>query len=284
MSQVKHHVSGREYWRSLEQLAQSDEVRAQLGDEFEGYDPELIKQGTTRRNFLRYMGASMALAGLTLTGCRRWPREELVPRTANPEGRIPGIPEIYATVMELNGVGVGLLATSFDGRPIKLEGNPLHPFARINERYGSADAFAQASVLELYDPDRCRGFYVRKGNEYLASNFASFRKAADGLFPSGGAGVLVISETSNSPSVLAMKKQFARKFPQAKWVEYEPISHDNERLATQKAFHRPLRTLLKLDQADVVFSLDDDILGRIRRIRVIPPTGRFGARAPTTAR
>ncbi|HEX8520769.1 MAG TPA: TAT-variant-translocated molybdopterin oxidoreductase [Tepidisphaeraceae bacterium] len=261
MSQViKHHVSGVEYWRSLEQLAEAPEVVAQIEKEFPGYTPEHIS-GTSRRSFMKLMGASMALAGLTLSGCRRWPEERLVPQTSNPEGRIPGLSEIYATVMEMNGVGHGLLAVSYQGRPIKVEGNPLHPMVRVNERHGSADAFAQASVLELYDPDRARGFYVREGNTYRASSVAAFREAAGTMFGGNGAGVLVISETSNSPTVLDMKKRFMSKFPQAKWVEWEPISNDNERVATQMAFGQVLRPLLKLDQADVVFSLDADLLG-----------------------
>jgi MoCo/4Fe-4S cofactor protein with predicted Tat translocation signal len=260
VSQVKHHISGIEYWRSLEQLAEAPETLAHLEKEFPGYNPEHIK-GTSRRSFMKFMAASMALSGLTLSGCRRWPEEKLVPQTSNPEGRIPGLSDLYATVMELNGVGVGLLAVSYEGRPIKIEGNPLHPFARVNDRHGSADAIAQASVLELYDPDRSRGFYVREGNAYRATTVDAFRESSHKLFSGNGAGVVVISETSGSPSVLDMKKRFLAKFPQAKWFEWEPISHDNERVAAKLAFAQVLRPRLMLDQADVIFSLDADLLG-----------------------
>src|SRR5690606_34256903 len=119
----------------------SPQVLAQIEAEFPGYDPEQIR-GLSRRRFMKLMAASMALAGVGLTGCRRWPKETLVPRTSNPDGHVPGLHEHYATVMELGGVGMGLLATSYEGRPIKIEGNALHPFSRVTERYGSADALA----------------------------------------------------------------------------------------------------------------------------------------------
>src|SRR5205807_419913 len=113
---------------------------------------------TSRRGFLGLMGASMALAGLTLGGCRRWPEERLAPYASNVRDRLPGVPEQYATAMELGGVAGGLLVTSFDGRPIKVEGNPTHPSSwTVKGKMGSADAFAQASVLDLYDPQRSRG-------------------------------------------------------------------------------------------------------------------------------
>ena len=99
----------------------------------------------------------MALAGLTLSGCRRWPEEKLAPYSTNPRGRIPGVPEQYATAMEVGGVAMPLLVTSYDGRPIKIEGNPSHPMSwTVKEKLGSADAFAQASILEMYDPHRSR--------------------------------------------------------------------------------------------------------------------------------
>ncbi|MBA2708706.1 MAG: molybdopterin oxidoreductase, partial [Gemmatimonadaceae bacterium] len=195
-----------------------------------------------------------------LSGCRRWPEENLVPQTSDPEGRIPGLPEVYATTMELSGVGVGLLAVSYDGRPIKIEGNPMHPFSRVTERYGSADAFAQASVLELYDPDRSRGVYVREASQYRSSNLSALRETfANSL--GNGAGVVVLSEGSGGPSAADMRQRFAAKFPKAKWFEYEPISPDNERVATKQVFGQALRPVLKLDHADVVVSLDADLLG-----------------------
>jgi molybdopterin-containing oxidoreductase family iron-sulfur binding subunit len=262
VSQVEHHVSGQEYWRSLNQLAQSPEMREQLAKEFPGYDPDELLQngGTSRRTFMKLMGASLALAGVTLTGCRRWPRENLVPQTSNPQGQIPGIPEDYATVMELNGVARGLLVKSYDGRPIKVEGNPLHPFAKVTDRYGSADRYAQASTLELYDPERARSVMQRAGVRYGDVPFAEFKAEAAKLFVGDGKDIAVLTESTSSPSFAAMKKKFLAKFPKAKWYEYEPLSDDNERVATQMAFGQPLRTMAHFDKADVVVSLDCDFV------------------------
>src|SRR4051812_28706175 len=118
---------GIEYWQSLEQLAESPEMIERISKEFPSYDPDQIVS-LSRRRFMKLMSASMALAGITLTGCRRWPKENLAPYSSNPRERTPGVPELYATVYEIGGVGHGLMVTSYDGRPIKIEGNPLHPF------------------------------------------------------------------------------------------------------------------------------------------------------------
>src|SRR5690349_11018025 len=99
---------GAQYWRSLEHLADSPEVRELIGKEFPGYDADEMVNGS-RRRFLKIMGASLALAGVTLTGCRRWPEEKLAPYSTNPRGRAPGFPEQYATAYEINGVASPLL-------------------------------------------------------------------------------------------------------------------------------------------------------------------------------
>ena len=154
MSPINHHVTGLEYWRSLEQLAETPEVAEFLDKEFPGYDADTIA-ATSRRGFMKLMGAAMALAGVTLTGCRRWPKEELAPYSSARAASRPACAEHYATSYELNGVGTGLLVTSYDGRPIKIEGSPDHPSSyTVKGHYGSADAFAQATLLEMYDPMR----------------------------------------------------------------------------------------------------------------------------------
>ncbi len=148
-----------QYWRSLEQLADTPEFRAGLERQpaigapvVNG--PEALH--ASRRRFLQTMGASLGLAGLTATGCIRLPEEKLAPYAHRPENRVPGTPVSYATAFELGGVAQGLLVTSNDGRPTKIEGNPSHPL-----NAGAADFTAQASVLELYDPDRSYGVTKR---------------------------------------------------------------------------------------------------------------------------
>jgi molybdopterin-containing oxidoreductase family iron-sulfur binding subunit len=152
---------GKEYWRSLDELADTPEFRSLVEKEFPGLAEELLSP-QTRRAFLKVMGASLGVAGLA--ACR-WPKETILPFARGPEGRIPGAPQQFATAMDLGGAAIGLLVTSFDGRPVKVEGNPLHPISR-----GAATAFAQASILELYDPDRSKQVLRREGGQVFASS------------------------------------------------------------------------------------------------------------------
>ena len=270
MSSINHHVTGLEYWRSLEQLAETPEIAEFVAQEFPGYDVDTIA-ASSRRGFLKLMGAALALAGVTLSGCRRWPKEELAPYSSNPRGIIPGLPERYASAIEIAGVAAPLLVTSYDGRPIKIEGNPDHPTSQTKKRddgkgYGSADAFSQASVLEMYDPDRSR--YVvdrtRGAQDQPHTTWAPFNAIAGPLFSglknSGGAGFAILSEAASGPTVTAQRDALLKNFPQAKWYEFETLSRDNEREGAKLAFGKPARTVLHLEKADVVVSLDADFL------------------------
>ena len=256
------------YWRSLNELTDTPEFRA-LVEQSLVREPlvresllappraGVLSRVPTRRQFLQLMGASLGLAGLT--GCR-WPKDNIVPYAHRPDNRTPGITEQYATAMELGGVAQGLLVTSYDGRPIKVEGNPLHPMNR-----GATDVFAQASVLELYDPDRSKVVVRRADGHQFAhtwDDFVAFAKphCAD-LRTRGGAGLCILSEATSSPSVIDMRGRLLKAFPQAKWYEYEPISRDNELAGATLAFGKPYRTHLRLDQAKVIVCLDADILG-----------------------
>ena len=145
------------------------------------------------------MGASLALAGAS--GCIRMPEEKLVPYAHRPPSRTPGVPVSYATAMEIGGIAQGLLVTSCDGRPIKIEGNPNHPLNR-----GACDAIAQASILELYDPDRSRGVIRRNADGTReASSWEEFARWAKEVFKGDGEGICVLSEVSSSPSLADMR-------------------------------------------------------------------------------
>ncbi len=258
----------RTYWRSLDELADTPEFRRFVESEFPSMASWMSKS-PSRRQFLKLMGASMALAGLT--GCR-WPQEKLVPAASQPVGRVPGKTVQYATAMELGGYAQGLLVTCYEGRPIKIEGNPLHPINR-----GAADAIAQASILEFYDPDRSRQVVqtdfeelrrrvIRQtkdtGTPRQWSDFEAFAKPHfAGLRAKEGAGLYILSEATSSPSMMDMRGLLMAAFPQAQWFEYEPISRDNERAGTAMAFGRPYRPHYALDKADVIVSFDDDLLG-----------------------
>lgn len=250
------------YFQSLDQLVNPAAHADRVNNEFQNYDPSSMTR-SSRRGFMKLAGASMALAGITLTGCRRWPKEEIVPYTTNRHDRVPGVPEKYASAFELGGVADGIVVTSYDGRPIKIEGNPDHPFSvafagkgpNAAGRYGASTAYAQASVLEMYDPERSRGVLTGKVPSRSVSDLEAFLSAARTALAAGG--VAFLSTATSSPSVEALKT----KLPAGtKWYEFEPISHDNAREGAKLAFGSVVRPILDLTKADVIVSFDDDFL------------------------
>ena len=212
MSSLDDRQPGSGYWRSLQEYAGTEEFKALCRGEFpEGADraPDAL----SRRGFLKIMGASVALAGLA--GCR-WPRETIVPRAYRPSGIEPGRPRAFATAFALGGDAAGLLVTSYEGRPIKIEGNPDDPISR-----GSADALAQAAILELYDPDRSRHPMQREGGARKRRDWQAATAAATAmarpLAARGGRGLHVLSEASASPSLDAQRRRFLAAFPSTSW-------------------------------------------------------------------
>jgi molybdopterin-containing oxidoreductase family iron-sulfur binding subunit len=246
MSSMK---TGASYWRSLDELARTPEFQEAVRREFPNDDFDRLPPAT-RRQFLKVMGASMALAGLT--ACR-WPKEQIVPFASRPDGHVPGVPEHYATSIELGGAALGMLVTSYDGRPIKAEGNPLHP-----DSLGALSAVGQAQVLELYDPDRSRRLLMRDQGQAFVKQWSDFESSAAELFAGDGAGVAVLAETSSSPTLAELRAAFLAARPGASWYEYEPISRDNEREGTRLAFGSMLRAHLDLARAAVVACFDAD--------------------------
>jgi MoCo/4Fe-4S cofactor protein with predicted Tat translocation signal len=262
MSSLNHDPNG--YWKSLEEL-ESGPVEAGSADEFPaGADPE---NGTSdplsRRNFFQLMGASMALAGIAGPGCRRYETEEIVPLARRPEDRVPGNTLQYATAWEMNGIAQPLVATSYDGRPIKVDGNPEHPFiggpvTPGGKASGGSSPYAQASILHLYDPDRSKSV-LKGGKESSLEDFKAFITQARGAITSAGAGVRFLSEATSSPTVQAMKRTLLERIPGAQWHEWEPVSFDNERAGTKLAFGRAYRSFPQLDKAKTIVTLDGDV-------------------------
>ena len=257
--------TGRKYWQSLTQLAETPGMAASISDEFSGYDPEKLVN-SSRRKFLKLAGASMALAGVTLTGCRRWPKENVVEQNSRPIGRIPGIPEQYATVWELGGVAQPLLITTYDGRPIKVDGNPMHPScATFGGKLGSSTVMAQASILEMYDPERSRGITKRtKGGPRLPVTLEAFKAFTGEQFAKykgNGDKLAVLIEETRSPTVDDAFAVFKKAYPAAKVYEYEAVSRDNELAAAKLAFGQPVRQVLDLKAAKIIVSFDADLFG-----------------------
>ncbi len=249
---------GQEYWRSLDELVGDEEFQAKLAREFPVHASEW-RDPVSRRNFLKLMGASLALA--SLTGCDgfaiRQPQEKIVPYVRYPSaGMVLGKPLYFATAMPFGGYGLGLLAESHEGRPIKVDGNPDHPAT-----LGSSDAFAQSSILDMYDPDRSQS--VRQGTNQ--ATWEAFAAAVGGALGeqrgAGGAGIRLLSGSVTSPTLASQIESFLAAFPQARWYHYEPISRDNARAGAQLAFGAAADPLYRFDQAAVIVSLDADFLG-----------------------
>ena len=245
-------LSGKKYWRSLGEYSNTAEFRDWLEREFPAGASELGENEWSRRDFMKLMGASMALAGLGLTSCRR-PEMHMVPFTKSAEWTIPGKFLYYATAMPRRTGAIPLIATTVDGRPIKLEGNPLHPAFG-----GGTDLFAQASVLDLYDPTRSRRF-VKEGKE---SNRAEFDAYIDKLRGQLGAGdgLAFLVEEVHSPTRERLLADLEKAFPKMTWCVYEPALSDAQSYATRVSFGENIRLLPRFERADVVLALDSDFL------------------------
>ena len=235
------------YWKSLNELAKNEEYKKFAEREFPEDASELTDQ-VSRRSFLRVMGASIALAGFA--SCRK-PVQKILPYTKQPEDLILGEPNFYATSMPFQDAVAGLIVENNEGRPTKLEGNEDHPSSG-----GRTNIYHQAGILGMYDPDRSR-HPRRNGDKQSLADFESF--AAD-LFADNDKSVLFISESNSSPTYNRLKDQALNRFPNSKWVTYEPFGEDNALNGTNLAFGRKLRVVNHFDEANVVVSFDDDFL------------------------
>lgn len=242
----------RRLWRTLEELIDAPEFRRRIENEFPAGVGEW-HDGLSRRNFLKLMGASLALAGFA--GCGSPPSEKRVPYLRQPELVVPGRPLFFATAMPLGGYGIGLLVESHEGRPTKVEGNPDQPAS-----LGATNSFAQASVLDLYDPDRS-SLVINRGN---GSNWGRFvEELNDRMSRIGGrqgAGLRILSESVTSPTLLDQRQRLLEQFPRARWHCFEPVNRNTIHEGTRLAFGRPLHPIYDLAKADRIVSLDSDFL------------------------
>ncbi len=245
--------SGPAYWRSLEEYSQTDAFQEYIHNEFPVH-ASAPADGLTRRNFLHVMGATLAFAGVT-AGCGRQPKETIHPYVNQPEEMIPGKPVFFATAFVEGGYAKGVLVESHMGRPTKIEGLPGHPAS-----LGRTDARTQASILDLYDPDRSK-IVQRLGFVDSWDNFvAEARGVLDDTRTRGGEGVRVLTETVTSPSTGALLNALVSAYPRAKWHQFEAGGRDNEREGARLAFGEYVDAVYHFDKADVVVSLDADFL------------------------
>ncbi len=263
-----------EYYRSLEQLADTPEFRAFAGEEFPGFANvyeslgEAEPKGDTdddtlnRRNFLALSAAALGMAGLA--GCRR-PDIQILPFAAVPDEQtghiVHGKPTFYATSIPRAGGALPVLVESHDGRPTKIEGHPQHPCS-----LGSTDAHAQACILDLYSPDRVmsdrypgvmEGRAPRKWEDF--DRFA--RSEADRIGRAKGKGFYVLAEQTTSPAVRALRDAVKDKLPQASWHTYEAADTSEVLKGAEIAFGARLVARYRFDKAERVLALDSDFLG-----------------------
>ncbi|MGZ5477571.1 MAG: TAT-variant-translocated molybdopterin oxidoreductase, partial [Thermoanaerobaculia bacterium] len=234
-------LRGKEYWRSLEDLSRSEAFDEFFAAEFPQQALPLEK-GVHRRDFMKLMGASVAMAGLT--ACQA-PNETIIPYVNQPENLIPGKPIFFASAMTLGGYARGVLVESHMGRPTKIEGNPEHPSS-----LGASDAFMQASILNLYDPDRSP--VVRRFGEISTwSEFIAAMQRPLAEAKTNGAGFRILTQTVTSPTLGDQIQRLLAQYPGMKWHQWEPIA---------PARPRDVNTIYDFTKANIVVSLDSDFL------------------------
>src|SRR5579884_794765 len=244
---------GQKYWRCLEEVARTPQFEEFLHREFPEHASEWLAE-VSRRNFLKLMGASLALAGVT--GCTRRPIQKIVPYVNQPEEVVPGKPLFFATAMEHDGFATGLLVESHEGHPTKIEGNPDHPAS-----LGATSIWDQAAILDLYDPDRSQAV-VGAGE---ISTWDAFRSAMvtelEKQRPKkNGMGLRLLTETITSPTLVAQIQSLLKKHPAAKWHQWQPITRDNVREGARMAFGEIVETHFHFEKAKVVVALDSNFL------------------------
>jgi MoCo/4Fe-4S cofactor protein with predicted Tat translocation signal len=245
-------TKGPEYWRSIEELAGSPDFQEMLHREFPKGASEWL-DSVSRRGFLKLMGASLAMAGMT--ACTKQPLEPIVPYVTQPEEVVPGRPLFFATAFTLGGYASPVLVESHLYRPTKIEGNDQHPAS-----LGGTDIFSQASILGMYDPDRSQTLTYLGDIRSWGSLVEAMRAPLSIQKSLQGAGIRILTPTVSSPTLADQLQSFLKLYPQAKWHVYEPVNRDNVLEGAKLAFGQPVETQYKLENADVILSLDADFL------------------------
>jgi MoCo/4Fe-4S cofactor protein with predicted Tat translocation signal len=236
-------AKGKRYWRSVDELADTAEFQAAVEREFPSSAQEWVDP-VSRRGFMKLMGASLALAGLA--GCAKQPDEPIYPYIKQPEDLILGKPNYFATAFPFVTGAVPLLIKSDQFRPIKIDGNPEHAYNR-----GSSDPFSQATLLDLYDPDRSQHVTYRGENrEWAEFVQALCKKLAESK---DGTGIYFLSSTITSPTLARQWKAAQTAWPKATLVQYDPT-------VAGTALEKGMNAQYALDEADVIVSLDADFL------------------------
>jgi MoCo/4Fe-4S cofactor protein with predicted Tat translocation signal len=243
---------GPTFWRTLEEAAETEELREYIEQEFPGLSGQ-VPQGVDRRSLLKVMAASLAMAGAA--ACTRQPPEYIVPYVRQPENVIPGVPLFYATAMTTGGYARGLLVESHLNRPTKIEGNPDHPAS-----LGATSIFEQASVLNLYDPDRTESV-LHEGRSSMWGNFSgAFIAETQALDARKGEGLAILTGATTSPTLIQQITSILSQWPSAKWYIHEPNVNPAIGSAAKKIAGRNSMVVYDISQADVIVSLESDFM------------------------
>lgn len=240
------------FWRSLEEAASAPEFEQYLHREFPS-QLAVWEDSIGRRRFLELMAASLALAGVT--GCTRSPQEAIVPYVRQPEEIVQGLPLYYATALGFRGYGLGVLVENHMGRPTKIEGNAEHPITR-----GATNSLLQASLLQLYDPDRSQTILHRGLISTWDAFAADVGRLMEGMPDRQGRGLRILTEAVTSPTLVDQLESLLESFPEARWHSYEPAGQSNADQGATLAFGQVVQVDYQLAQADVIVSLDADFL------------------------
>ncbi|HEY2759260.1 MAG TPA: TAT-variant-translocated molybdopterin oxidoreductase, partial [Pirellulales bacterium] len=245
---------GRRLWMSLEELSNTEEFRRLIEREFPAQATDW-PDSLSRRKFLTLMGASLALAGIGGCSVKPAPSTQIVPYVRSPEEVVPGKPLFYATAMTFAGAAVGLLVETHMGRPTKIEGNPDHPAS-----LGATSVFHQASVLELYDPDRSQTVRRLGQTRTWDDAAAAIQSLMQQQRAKNGIGLRLLTQTVVSPTLQEQIQSLLAQYPGAQWHVYEPLNHDAEYRAAQAAFGEIVTPRYDFTRANVVVALDADFL------------------------
>jgi len=253
MSPAPH--SARTYWRSLEELAGTEELAAIVQREWPRFAGAMPP--TDRRRFLQLMAASLALGGLSGCGPEA-ERRQLLPYVEQPPGIVPGQWRSYATAASEDGYATGVLVAHQMGRPVKVEGNPDHPASK-----GATSAMLEASILTLYDPHRSQSI-LHQGQIATWEAFATAVAERRQQWKSNhGAGLRLLTGRVTSPTLIEQIGALQQQFSELRWHRWEPLDRDNARQASDTAFGGPLDLLFDLSKADVVFAIESDLISTV---------------------
>ena len=247
MPQIKNNKTEKTYWRSLQDKMDSKEIESFIVNEFPAGTIE-VSETMTRKKFLSLMGASMAMAGLV--GCRK-PIQKILPYVNAPEDIIPGISNYYATTMSMGLNSFGIIVESHEGRPTHIEGNQDHPASK-----GSVTSYVQASILDLYDPDRLKSPMHNSKSVSLTNLKNNFTPLTG-----DGSGVAVLSGSFNSPTTKRLYDKFNKKFSKSTWTTFDLKSQENQISGLAYSTKKEVLPIYHFDKSNIILSIESDFLG-----------------------